>query len=75
MAFGLSKIMLSISIFGFILGTAAYFVFNWFVTNNIIFVTYVPVISIVFAPWFISGIAGAILSLLIVYIFGRYSSD
>ncbi len=75
MSSGLSKIMLSIGIFGFVLGTAAYFVFNWFVTSNVVVVTSVPVVNVLFAPWFISGIAGSLLSCLIVYMFGRFSSD
>lgn len=75
MAFGKPKLMLSIGFFGFLLGTAAYFAFNWFATNNMIIVTSVPIADVIFAPWFISGIAGSILSIIIVSLFGRFSSE
>lgn len=74
MAFGRSKLMFSIGAFGFLLGTAAYFVFNWFATNNMIIVTSIPIADVIFAPWFISGIAGSILSIIIVFLFARFSS-
>jgi len=75
MAFGLSKLILSIGAFGFILGSVAYLVFNWFITSNMIVVTSLPIASVLFAPWFISGIAGCLLSIVIVYMFARFSSD
>ena len=75
MAFGRSKLMFSIGAFGFLLGTAAYFIFNWLAMNNIIIVTSVPIANVILSPWFISGIAGSIVSIVIVYIFGRFSSE
>lgn len=75
MALGLSKLILSIGAFGFILGSAAYLVFNWIITSNMVVVTSVPIASVLFAPWFISGIAGSILSIVMVYMFARFSSD
>ena len=71
MTYGKTKVLTSFAFFGFILGTVAYFVFKWFVTNDLIHINFPSISSLVMSPWFISGSIGALLSTLIVIIFSR----
>lgn len=73
MAFGKTKILTTFAFFGFFIGTASYFIFNWFVTNNLIRITSISLADIFLAPWFVSGIIGALLSTAIVVVFARVS--
>lgn len=70
---GRTKILTIFALFGFIIGTTAYFVFNWFVTHNLIKITAISVIDILLSPWFISGLAGAILAITILAVFAHIS--
>jgi H+/Cl- antiporter ClcA len=74
MAFGRTKIITSFAFFGFILGTVAYFVFKWFVANDLIHINFPSISSLVMSPWFISGTIGALISTLILVIFSRLTS-
>ena len=71
MAYGRTRVITSFAFFGFILGTVAYFVFKWFVANDLIHINFPSLSSLVMSPWFISGIIGALISTLIVVIFSR----
>ncbi len=71
MAYGRTKIITTFAFFGFILGTVAYFVFKWFVANDLIHINFPSISSLVMTPWFISGIIGAVLATLILIIFSR----
>jgi hypothetical protein len=64
--YGRTKIFTIFALFGFFIGTAAYFIFNWFVTNNLIKLTSISITDILLSPWFISGAAGAVLSILVL---------
>jgi hypothetical protein len=68
---GKTKIITTFALFGFFIGTAAYFFVNWLLSNNLIKITTVSFLDIFISPWFISGIAGAVLSTLIVLVFAR----
>lgn len=74
MAYGRTRVITSFAFFGFILGTVAYFVFKWFVANDLIHINFPSLSSLVMSPWFISGIIGALISTLIVVIFSRLMS-
>ena len=74
MAYGRTRVITSFAFFGFILGTVAYFVFKWFVANDLIHINFPSLSSLVMSPWFISGIIGALISTLIVIIFSRLMS-
>lgn len=71
MAYGRTRVITSFAFFGFILGTVAYFVFKWFVANDLIHINFPSLSSLVMSPWFISGVIGALISTLIVVIFSR----
>jgi hypothetical protein len=68
MAFSRTKVLSSFALFGFLIGTAAYLIFDWIVTSNLIQVAPQAVLA---SPWFVSGIAGAILSTLLVVVIAR----
>jgi hypothetical protein len=71
--YGRTKIFTIFALFGFFIGTAAYFIFNWFVTNNLIKLTSISVIDILLSPWFISGVAGAVLSIVALTLIAHLS--
>lgn len=73
MAFGRTKILTTFAFFGFFIGTASYFIFNWFVTNDLIRIMPLSILDILLSPWFISGVTGAILSTMIVVVFAHFS--
>jgi multisubunit Na+/H+ antiporter MnhE subunit len=73
MAFGKTKILTSFAVFGFCIGAIVYMIVNWITTNNLLRFTPIPVMEILLAPWFISGTAGATLSILIVILVARYN--
>jgi hypothetical protein len=75
MAFGRVKALASIALLGFVLGAATNLVFSWIATNNFLKTTAlslpiptpavkitavpVPVLDMLIAPWFLSGLAGS----------------
>ncbi len=73
MFYGHTKIFTIFALFGFVIGTAAYFIFNWFVTNNLITLTSISAIDILLSPWFIAGATGAILSISVLTLIARGS--
>lgn len=73
MAFGRTKLLTTFALFGFFIGTASYFIFNWFITNNLIRITSVSILDIILSPWFISGIVGAVLSTVVMVVFAHVS--
>ena len=75
MSFGRTKLFLSFAIFGFLIGTATYFVFDWIFANAAIGIQPVPILEVISAPWFISGIAGSLLSMAIIYVFAKFSAE
>ena len=73
MAFGKKKLLLSFALFGFLVGVAAYFVFDWIIINSAFGILYIPVP--VFAPWFMSGIAGSVLAVISIYLTAHVSTQ
>jgi len=45
---GRTKILTIFALLGFVIGTTAYFVFNWFVTHNLIKITAISIIDILY---------------------------
>jgi hypothetical protein len=70
---GRTKILTIFALLGFVIGTTAYFFFNWFVTHNLIKITAISIIDILLSPWFVSGLAGAILAITILAVFAHIS--
>ena len=75
MVFGRTKIITFFALFGFFLGAATYSIFNWFAATNIIRIMPISLVDIVLSPWFVSGIVGAALSMMIVIVFARFSGQ
>jgi len=73
MSFGRTKLLLSFAFIGFLVGSAAYLVFDWILMNTTI--SAIPILGIVSAPWFLSGIAGSLLSVIAVYVSARFSGE
>jgi hypothetical protein len=71
MAVGRTKVVMRFALFGFVLGTVAYFAFQWFVSNDLIHINFPSMSSLVMSPWFIAGIVGAALATLILIVFSR----
>ena len=67
--------MSSFAVFGFLLGTITYFVFNWFATNGIVYVASVPISEIILSPWFISGIVGSLISIAVIYLYAHFAGQ
>ncbi|MCW4039655.1 MAG: hypothetical protein NWE83_02765 [Candidatus Bathyarchaeota archaeon] len=75
MAYERTKVLTTFAIFGFIVGTIAYFIFNWFVSNNLIRFTPPSIVNVMMSPWFVSGTVGALLSTIIVVVFAHFSRN
>jgi len=73
MSLGKNTLLLSLALVGFLLGTIAYYAFSWIITYSSSWVLYLPVP--VFGPAFMSGIAGSILSVILVYITAHFSAE
>ena len=73
MSFGRTKLLLFFSFMGFLLGSTGYYIFNWIAVNSKPEILYIPIP--VFAPWFLSGIAGSFLSIIAISIAARFSES
>jgi hypothetical protein len=71
--YGRTKVFTIFALFGFFIGTAAYFIYNWLVTNNLVKMTSISINDILLSPWFISGLAGAVLSMSVLALIARGS--
>lgn len=73
MSFDRTKLLLSFAFIGFLVGSAGYFLFNWILINSAAGILYLP--FPVFAPWFMSGIAGSLLTVIAVYVAAHFSAQ
>lgn len=71
MSFDRTKLLLSFAFIGFLVGSAVYVLFDWIIMHSAMGILYLPVP--VFAPWFMSGIAGSLLSMMAVYVAVHFS--
>jgi hypothetical protein len=69
------KLLASFALFGFIIGAAAFYLFDWFAFTGIVQPPSLVFADLAASPWFVSGVVGSILSVMIVYAFAQYSSD
>ena len=74
MSFDKTKLLLSFAILGFLIGSTTYYAFNWLIISNAIGILPIPILDIIYAPWFLSGIAGSLLSVIIIYLAARFSN-
>jgi hypothetical protein len=75
MEFGKVKLLASFALFGFIIGVAAFYVFDWFAITGIVQPAPLVLAELAASPWFASGVVGSILSVIIVYAFAHFAAD
>lgn len=75
MEFGRVKLLASFALFGFIIGVAAFYVFDWFAITGIVQPAPLVLAELAASPWFASGVVGSILSVIIVYAFAHFAAD
>ncbi len=74
MSFGRNALIASFAFIGFLIGTGLYAVLNWIVVNSTAAgVLYLPIP--IFAPWFMSGLAGALMAVLLVAVISHFARD
>jgi hypothetical protein len=73
MSLGRSKIMISFAALGFIIGTAAYILFNWLFNQGFPTINLVPLADVFLSPWFLSGMAGAGIALIAIVVLAYYT--
>ena len=62
-----------ISFAGFLLGSIAYVILDWIIVNGASMVLYIPVVT--FAPWFVAGLAGSVISVLMLYLISSIKKE
>ena len=76
MSFDRTKLLLSFALFGFLIGATVYVVFDWLIINSAIGIQLqVPILVVLITPWFLSGVAGSLLSVIIIYVSAHHSSE
>ena len=73
MEFEKVKLLVSCALFGFIIGAAAFYIFDWFAFTGIVQPAPLVFAELMASPWFASGVVGSILSVIIVYAFAHFS--
>ena len=74
MSFGKNALMASFAFIGFLAGTVLYAVLNWIVINSSAAgVLYIPIP--VFAPWFMAGLAGALIAVLFLFVASHFTKN
>lgn len=66
-----TKLLISFAIGGFLLGSVAYTFFSWLFATTLIWPF--PILATILSPWFLSGIAGSLLVVTIVYFAARFA--
>lgn len=74
LSFGRTKMLLAFAFFGFLIGTTAYLVLDVLLLSSI-GMQPMAILELFSMPWFLSGLIGALLSILIVYVSARYAGD
>jgi len=75
MGFEKVKLLASFALFGFIIGAAAFYIFDWFTFTGIVQPAPLVLVELAASPWFVSGVVGSILSVMLVYAFAHPNSD
>jgi hypothetical protein len=74
MASGKMKLLLAFAVLGFLIGSAAYLIFDWLAlaTDGM---KLAPILAMVSTPWFLSGIAGSLLLIVAVYASAHFADN
>ena len=75
MELGRFRLILSFALLGFLVGVAAYIIVDLFTLSSIIGLSQNFLLQIASAPWFLSGIGGAVLSVVIIAAFVHFTAD
>ena len=73
MSLSKNTLLLSFALVGFLLGTVAYYAIGWIVTYSGAWILWLPIP--VLGPAFMSGIAGSVLSVILVYLAAHFSVE
>ncbi len=73
MSFGRNKLLITFAFLGFLLGSVVYFAFDWIALNYSL--GPFPILAIISSPWFLSGIAGSLLSVVVLFVSTQVSRD
>ncbi len=73
MSFGKNTLLMSFALIGFLVGTVAYYAIGWLITYSGAWILYIPIP--IFGPAFLSGVAGAVMSVIFVYIAAHFMAD
>jgi len=71
------KMLASLAVLGFAIGVVTYLTFNWLATFVTFPVAAIPIYipRILIAPWFLSGLAGSIFTLVIVIVIAYVTTN
>ncbi|MFQ6075196.1 MAG: hypothetical protein ACE5Z5_03525 [Candidatus Bathyarchaeia archaeon] len=74
---GRVKVLSLFALLGFVIGSVGYFVLSWIADHSIFIVSVsaVPLLDILTAPWFLSGLAGSALSVIIVTTVAHFTPE
>lgn len=75
MALGKKTLIIAFALLGFIIGAAIYFALDLIVAPTAMIGPLPGFVEILTAPWFISGIAGSVLSVAALYISAARSAE
>ena len=75
MALGKKTLIIAFALLGFIIGAAIYFALDLIVAPTAMIGPLPGFVEILTAPWFISGIAGALLSVAVILVFAKFSHE
>jgi len=73
MAWSKTTLISSFAVLGFLLGTISYSVFNWFASNNMIYIATIPLSDLILSPGFVSGVIGSLIAVLAMYVYAHFS--
>jgi len=75
MSFGRTKLLVSFAFLGFFIGTAAFYAFDWLLNNTAMGTYQTPILEMVTRPWFLSGIGGSILSVVVLFVSAKFLTE
>ena len=72
MNIGKTLLILLFALLGFVIGNLIYLIYWWFDIGN--FLAAMSISEIILSPWFLSGMAGSVLSISCIFALTRLSS-
>jgi hypothetical protein len=71
LSFGKGKLLLSFALLGFLIGSSGYMGLSWLMANS--YIQLPPFNELLLSNWFISGIIGSMLSILLVVTYAHFA--